>query len=135
MLAWIYSLRSSVAPVKLYIITSATKPCKAQGCSFTVHCCWKLGRLSGCQAGPLTHPLVLTQILVVLLFQEAWHWLSSASRQPRIQRPLSSGWRERRLLCQPCQHSLRLGKLPPPLLPWLVCLPLNSRLIKMFYFF
>lgn len=35
--------------------------------------------------------------------------------------------------CQPCQHSLRLGKLPPALLPWLACLPLNSRLIKMFY--
>lgn len=127
-----HSLRSRIAPVGLYVTTSATKPCKAQGCSFTVHSCWKLGWLQWLPGWAAhAHPLVLTEILVLLLFHRPWHWLPSTSRQPRP-RPCSLGWRERRLLCQPSQHSLRPGKLPLPLLPWHVCLPLNSRLIKMF---
>lgn len=56
-------------------------------------------------------------------FWGAWPWSPCTSRQQRVQGPCSLGWREGTLLYQP---SPSLGKLPLPLLPWLVCLPLNS---------
>lgn len=48
------SLRSRIAPVRLYITTLATKPCKAQGCSFTVHSFWT-ARLGTSCSSPCAH--------------------------------------------------------------------------------